>query len=273
MDTERKIDLQVGIFVFLGLLMITISILFIGAERAILQRNYNLFTKFPDIFGLQTGAKVRLAGLEVGRVTNITFPKELKETRVYVRLTIDQKVKRRIREDSIVSIKTLGVLGDKYLSITPGSEQAAILAEGAFLKSEETADVEDYLRKGGKFLDNAVEITQSLKTMVAELEKEKKIEKLVGETTSAAESLNKFLAELEEGKLAENLQQTSAKLSSILDKIDSGKGTIGALVNDPVLYDNVKGIFEGADRNKLLQKIIRQGIKKQDEVRVRHDLP
>jgi len=283
MEKEKKLDLQVGIFVFIGLLMIMVSILFIGAERAILQRNYNLFVMFPDIYGLQSGAIVRLSGLEVGRVTNISFPESLELKRIVVRLTLNQSLQNRVREDSIASIKTLGVLGDKYISLTVGGPESAVLPEGGFLKSEEPSDIEAFLRKGDEILDNIISISSSVRTIVTNLELEASVEKLVKKGGAAAESLQTLLHEIKTGKglihdmiyspkdgsvfqLTKSLKESSIAMESIMGKIDSGQGTLGALVNDSTLYDNVKSLFGGEDRNQVLHTLIRYNIKKRDEL-------
>src|SRR3990167_7930692 len=163
-------EAKVGLTVFIGILLFAFSIFLIGGERGILRPQYNLFVTFPNIYGLDIGAAVRLAGLDVGRVKNIYFAEDLAKTYVLVELEIDKRMQDRIREDSVASIQTMGLLGDKYIAVSVGSKDFPLLKPNGYLISETPGDIAQFLDKGGQILENMVDITNSLSRVLGQIE-------------------------------------------------------------------------------------------------------
>src|SRR3990170_3653671 len=100
MDKKTFTQVRVGIFVSLGVLLIMVVIFLLGGERNLFERHYSLYSNFGNISGLRIGASVFLAGITVGSVEDIQFPKELTDREVRVRLKIATRFRDRIREDS-----------------------------------------------------------------------------------------------------------------------------------------------------------------------------
>src|SRR3990167_1016169 len=233
-------ETRVGAIVFLGLLLFAFSVFLIGGGRGILRPQFTLFVTFPNIYGLDVGASVRLGGLDVGRVKNIYFAEDLAKKYVLVELEIDKRMQNRVREDSVASIQTLGLLGDKYIAISVGSKEFPLLKPNGYLISETPGDIAQFLDKGGQILENMVDITNSLSRV---LEK-KGLENFLTNLDKMISSGSRVLGQIETGpgtlheviyrskgsdteKLMSNLASSSENLNSIMKKINQGDGTLG----------------------------------------------
>lgn len=271
-------ETRVGAIVFLGLLLFAFAVFLIGGERGILRPQYTLFVTFPNIYGLDVGASIRLGGLDVGRVKNIYFAEDLAKKYVLVELQIDKRMQNRVREDSVASIQTLGLLGDKYIAVSVGSKEFKTLKEGDFLISEAPGDISEFLDKGGEVLENIVEITRSLSRM---LEK-RGLDSFLGDMSKLVHSASTMFEQIRTGPgtvhdliyrvkgsnvdtVMNNLATGSQNFSAVLKKINEGTGTLGALVNDRTAYEDLKALLGGARRSKLFQYMIRYSVEKSEE--------
>jgi len=161
-------EMHAGIFIFVGITIFVLGILFIGGERQIFARNVQYFVNFGDVKGLAEGAPVRLGGITIGRINDIGFTDDLNAPSIQVSLLINSKYLTHLRTGSEVSIETQGLLGDKYLSISSrmSTEQ---LKKGGTLKSREAADIADVLEKAGLVVDNTVQISENINAFITEL--------------------------------------------------------------------------------------------------------
>jgi phospholipid/cholesterol/gamma-HCH transport system substrate-binding protein len=272
---NRISEAKVGLIVFLGILLFAFSVFLIGGERGILRPQYNLFVTFPNIYGLDIGAAVRLAGLDVGRVKNIYFAEDLAKTYVLVELELDKRMQERVREDSVASIQTMGLLGDKYIAISVGSNEFQILQSSGYLISETPGDIAQFLDKGGQVLENMVNITDSLSRVLEKQGLEHfltNLDKMISSGSSILDQVQTGPGTLHDviykskgsdvDKIMSNLASSSQNLSAVMKKINQGDGTLGAFINDRSAYDDLKAILGGARRSKLFQYMVRYSVKK-----------
>ena len=137
-------QVRVGIAVTVALVVLAVSIFFIGETGAIFGERYHLTTLMPSASGLIEGAGVRLAGQDVGKVEAIEFvpiaQRRDPEHVLRLNLAIDLRVRDLIRQDSEARIRTLGLLGDKIIDVTPGTPDAPILEDGDTLQSAAAID-------------------------------------------------------------------------------------------------------------------------------------
>ena len=134
-----RVEMLVGIFVLVGLAALAFLSIKLGKLEVIGNTGYNIQAEFSNIGGLKTGATVEIAGVEVGRVTNIT----LKDYQALVVMRMKPNVK--ISEDSIVSIKTKGLIGEKYVSLSPGGSDKMMAAGGTLHETESAIDFESLI--------------------------------------------------------------------------------------------------------------------------------
>jgi len=137
---RKRLEFSVGIFVIigaccLGYLSFTLGNFSISRDR------YEVSAVFSTVSGLKTKAQVMLAGVNIGEVNKV----QLKDDRAEIIMSIDKTVK--IEEDSIASIKTMGIIGDKYVSITPGASDTYIQNGGIIRETQPPLDLESLISR------------------------------------------------------------------------------------------------------------------------------
>jgi phospholipid/cholesterol/gamma-HCH transport system substrate-binding protein len=183
---------RLGAFLILTLGCFALGIFLVGDRSAMFHSNYRLNTQFANVVGLEEGAPVRVGGIRKGMVTHLILPRKPGEN-VTVAMDLEKGTREVVKKDSIASIQSEGLLGDKYVEVTFGSADAGNLTNGDTIASETPIEISSLIAKTDKILDSA----------------------------SIA---------------AENVKELSGNFSSISAKINQGRGTVGALVNDKTLY-------------------------------------
>lgn len=138
---RSSLDLAVGCFVLLGVLALGWMSIKLGRLEVLGPRGYVVTADFPSVGGLKPGSSVEIAGVDVGRVDSIT----LADYQARVRMTIREGVK--IQEDSIASIKTKGLIGERFVRINPGGSDRIIPPNGRIKEVEAPVDFEELLSK------------------------------------------------------------------------------------------------------------------------------
>jgi len=145
MFTRSSFELKVGIFIFIGIVILSVIVFSIGNFYTI-KRGYTLSIVFSFANGISVGAPVRYAGVEVGEVQDIKVYFDEKETRPMVSLLVWVAQDTWIKEDSKAMINTLGLLGEKYLEISPGTVEGELLGKGGILRGQDPVSTEELTR-------------------------------------------------------------------------------------------------------------------------------
>ena len=138
---RSRIEIAVGVFVLIGILALSWLSIKLGRVDFLGSRGYTITADFPAVGGLKAGSAVEIAGVEVGRVSTIA----LANYQARVIMTINEGVK--LQEDSIASIKTKGLIGEKYIRINPGGSDRLIKPGGRLSEVEPPVDFEELLSK------------------------------------------------------------------------------------------------------------------------------
>ena len=138
---RSSLDLGVGVFVLLGLLALGWLSVRLGRVELFGGSGYAVTADFPSVGGLKPGSTVEIAGVDVGKVDTIT----LADYQARVHMTIREGVK--IQEDAIVSIKTRGLIGEKFIRINPGGSDRLVPPNGRLREVEPPVDFEELLSK------------------------------------------------------------------------------------------------------------------------------
>ncbi|MFQ5344583.1 MAG: outer membrane lipid asymmetry maintenance protein MlaD [Mariprofundus sp.] len=142
MQAYRKVEISVGLFVFLGLLSIGWLALKIGQVGGLGASGYTLTADFDDAGGVRNGSDIMMAGVIIGRVDTVTLTDNDHATMV---LRIHDGVK--IAEDSFASVRTKGIIGDRYIRITQGAEDTFLEAGSEIEETESAINIEDLISK------------------------------------------------------------------------------------------------------------------------------
>jgi len=165
MDSKSNFELRVGIFVFIGLIVFTYIVFSIG-DFYIFKPGYRIKVKFGFVDGIQPSAPIRYAGVEAGKLESIKFyyNEEKKKTEIELKGWVSKNV--LIEKDAEAYVNTLGVVGEKYLEILPGSKESGYLDDGDTIVGIDPVPME-------KITHRAYEITEGLQTLAKELKEGK----------------------------------------------------------------------------------------------------
>ncbi len=139
----KKFDLELtaGLFILAGIVCLGYLSIKLGKMEIIGERGYEIYGIFSNVGGLKVGSSVEIAGVNVGRVKSI----RLENYQANVVLNLPKGVK--IQEDAIVSVKTKGLIGEKYIEITPGGSEKIIQTGGRFRETQPAIDMEELISK------------------------------------------------------------------------------------------------------------------------------
>jgi phospholipid/cholesterol/gamma-HCH transport system substrate-binding protein len=136
-----NLEMTVGIFMLTGILAIAYLTLNIGGIELFGGNYYHLFADFDSVSGLKTGAQIEIAGVPIGKVASI----RLSDDQARVELAIQPEVK--VGSDVFASVKTQGIIGDKYIQLTPGVDDDYLKEGGEITNTESAVDLEALISK------------------------------------------------------------------------------------------------------------------------------
>lgn len=317
--SKKRYDILLGSFVVLGLALLLAVVFLIGRERKLFDSTTELKAHFPNVAGLAIGADIMLAGVVVGHVRGIQFPKLVAKDEslardVIVQMDISDQYMEWIKEDSIARIDSKGLLGDKLLNITIGSPEFRSLSEGDTLKSLPAMDFNKSLAQAQEALKDVTEtiieiknifkgfnqdggdkaLASAVKSLAQTLENTASITKDIKEKdgllhalvyegggSKTVKSLTEGLNDLahiinevksgqgiahdliytnDQGQMLRSLTKASLDLETVAADLKNGKGSLGLLLKDPGIYNELYGLLGDLNRNSLLKAVIRYGI-------------
>ncbi|HEY6065154.1 MAG TPA: MlaD family protein, partial [Thermoanaerobaculia bacterium] len=251
---------RVGLVVLIALVFLMFGVLMVGRRAHLFTAKLPYRTKFESAAGLVPGNPVRLNGVTVGNVIEVSLSPDPADRSVRVLYEVDRKVAPRLRTGTRASIKTIGLLGDKYVELSGGlPEEAVIPPEGEIIAAK-GAGLDELLAGSGDLLTNLGGIASSLKSILGGMEKGKVGESLTSTLTNLSEVLGKInRGESLAGKLLADRrygEQTGASLTAavnslrnVFGKIErdmaNGTGMIPALISDP---EGKKKVYDLVDK-------------------------
>jgi phospholipid/cholesterol/gamma-HCH transport system substrate-binding protein len=269
MKPTKFTELKVGIFVVIILFLLAVGIFAIGSHQKYFQRQYTLWASFSNIRGLIVGAPVRLAGLTVGRVNAIHFPEDPQSKTIMVELKINKGVQKRICEDSIASIQTMGLLGDKYVEISLGSPQCGVMEDNARITSVDPIDLMEYATKLEETIDAVNTILIDVKAISGQIRGGQGLLHAILYDPAGGELVNNLsIASGSAEDLMKDLSSAVKSVDNIVKKVERGEGSLGGIINDPTVYEDLKVILGGAKRSKTIKALVNYTIKKKKEEEV-----
>lgn len=360
-------NVRVGLFVSLLFALLGGTLFMVSGSTKIFEEHYVLNAMWYDVAGLKQGSMVRLSGIDVGEVTELKFS-ETEHGKIHVKLSISQQFQHRIRQctpseefpmdsdtaskqSSVARIDSIGVLGDKYVSISVGDPECAQMEQDEWIRTVEALDIISYTKKVTGILNNtddisnkvnnilgsneeieAASLANSLKdleaitkeikegnglihTLIYDKELTNRINSIMRKLDNSATNLDDAIANVKTGdglaheliygkngeSLAKQLQAVSGALEKLVtdiqteeglitaliyddskkhilddlaetatllketsDTLQNGNGTAALLMRDPALYEDLRSLVGGAQRNKLLRSYIRMTVEQNE---------
>jgi phospholipid/cholesterol/gamma-HCH transport system substrate-binding protein len=238
MANKESKTMRVGLLVASSLVILMIFVFFIGSEQKIFARKNEYDVQLENVSGLAQGNPVRMSGVTIGVIKDITLPRDPKERNVQIELMIDRKYAERVRGDSRARLKKMGLIaGDSYIEVTPGTMKFAAVEPGSTIPAQRQTNVDQLISSGEDLVDNFVQISYSLKNVLGRVDRG---EGLIGELTSTPETKQ---------RLTDTVLTTLNKTNAMLTHIESGKGVMGKLVYDDRYGDQLTGSLASAATN------------------------
>jgi phospholipid/cholesterol/gamma-HCH transport system substrate-binding protein len=214
----------IGLFIILGISLFTGILFLIGSQQDIFSSHLELYTEFSNLSGLTTGAKVRVSGFDAGEIKKITIPASPSK-KFRLQLQIEKKLSGMVRDDSVVSIETDGVVGDKFVSIKTGSAQSQEAKNGVTLPSKEPIDLAALMEKGSLLINSLQGTVTDVRGKVdlALDSITKTVNHTDGLITSATPGVHSIIA---------NGTQIAGGVNTLVAGLNQGNGAAGLLLKD-----------------------------------------
>jgi phospholipid/cholesterol/gamma-HCH transport system substrate-binding protein len=219
---QLSLQVRIGAFILSGLLVFFAIIYLLGAQARYFERKYDLVAEFTEVGGLIDGATVRLAGVQIGRVTAVVLP-EQPGGKVRVTLTIARRYAERIRRDSEAHIATQGLLGDKIVEISLGSTAAPALQPGETVASREPFEMQQMFKAGVETLQTVKELAASLKGTAARVDR-------IAKEVETGKGLVHALV-YDEPESLNRLNAILARTQQILARAEQSDSAVGVLLS------------------------------------------
>ena len=339
-------SIKVGLFVLAGLVVLTAIVFMVGENRHVWDKKVKYEAAFGDVAGLKPGAPVRMGGVDIGAVTDVSHKADPLDPRIYVTLSVIKDESERIRDDTVAKITNKGLLGDKMIELSTDGKGPP-LKPGSRIKTEEPIDIGKYVTKLEDIANKAEAAVENIEKgtrpfsdpqfgedvrvtvhgvrdivdglahndspahrLLVDPHEGAKLDRILSnldQTTSdfrdvsthvrtgpgiahalvydgemsshAAGSLAEIHGDLEQIRKGNglahallygdtdtqhvmgNMNAMSDDLRDIVHNMKEGKGTLGALLVDPSVYEDIKGIVGNVDRNQVLRALVRYSIK------------
>lgn len=206
-------ELKVGIMVAVSLTLLGMLII-AASGKFFLQQGYTIVVYFDYVSGLNVGAPVRLAGMEVGEVKDLT----LSDSKIAVTLQLEPMAK--IKSDSNVTINSLGIVGEKYVEITLGTPQGKILKSGSMIQGINPVNIDEVLSRTEAIVNKSERIVVFMDKILGAEEIWAKFDKILKNTATITTTLNELLDENKEeiNYSIKNLHSISSLLKRIVEE-------------------------------------------------------
>lgn len=267
MNKESGFQWKLGMFVIIGLVLFVATIYFVGKQKNLFGSTFHLRSNFRSVSGLEVGNNVRFSGINIGTVSEIEL---ITDSSVVVNILIKDEVRKFIKTDAIASIGSDGLMGDKVLTISPGTKSTKIVEDNDIIASRRPIDMEDVMSSVKTSVDNAGIITAQLAQFTYNMNN--------GKGTLSKLMTDKEVASNIQNTLA-NLETSSNEFATFTTKMNNGKGALSKLVTDEKMgkmidssLTNVKAgteglneVIEAAKHNFLLRGYFNKKKKEEDK--------
>src|SRR3954451_4978869 len=239
MSSRGGREVRVGLVILAAILVLTAGIFLIGSKSNLFKHKVRYHTELNSVSGLKPGSPVQIDGVDVGTIEQVVLSGDPRKSQIRVWVRLDEKYAARIRgpvnpdattrdqPPSRARIKTLGLLGDKYIDINSGSPLYPPIPEEGEIPAAQPTNVDALIASGEDVMDNVVVITHSLNRVLQRMERG---EGILGQLTSDTPQAR---------RLQSSLVNTSESLERIANTVEHGKGPLPRLLNDRAMADQI----------------------------------
>ena len=228
MAQRWTLEIKVGAFIVLGMALLITFIFAIGDLSTIFQPGYRLHVLFDSANGITDGSPVQYAGVEVGKVQAVQLRHPTHQADAKVQLVVVLPSTVTVRTDDIASISTFGLLGEKYLEITPGPGAGTVLGPDGELAGKPPVSTEHVIERSNEVLTELKQTLQGINTLVGDPEARIYLKEALQEARDATR----------------NWKALGERLNVGMSYAESGQGSLGKLLYDDELYLRIAGFVD-----------------------------
>ncbi|MEA2030230.1 MAG: MlaD family protein [candidate division Zixibacteria bacterium] len=248
-------NLKVGIILsFAVFLMFWASLS--GGGISIFESKEEFTSYFRNVNGLVPGAPVRMAGVEVGNVRSVRFVNIDSLEKVEIICKIKEDVWQMMTENTVVQMGTIGFLGDKYIEIIPGAIGAPVLPKECIVPVRDADNIKAAFKSGKEAIGEARSVVNNIDSLLGRINGGQGTlgqlavnDELYSSMTILLSRLTKLTADLQKNqeRIVSSIEKTSNSVENLTEQVNTSKGTIGKLIKDPKLYDNLTIVSQRLD--------------------------
>jgi phospholipid/cholesterol/gamma-HCH transport system substrate-binding protein len=235
MNASASQKTKIGLFVIVSILVLIAGVFLIGSKQNMFSSTYKAWGNFKNTGGLQVGNNIRFGGVNVGTVEHIRI---LSDTVIRVDMVIQTDKREFIKNDVVATVGSDGLMGDKILTILPGSPTAPLLANGAQMRTAEPTDYGAIIDKFTTVANNAEVITGALADMSLQIKN--------GNGSISRLLYRNDLAVGLEGTM-NNARSITGTMQDIATRIQTGQGSIGSLLYTDSLSNGLNRTVSSAN--------------------------
>jgi phospholipid/cholesterol/gamma-HCH transport system substrate-binding protein len=292
--SRERIDIAVGAFVLAAFTIVMWGSLQLGILRDWTDSGGRTFlARFDDVSGLREQAHVVVAGVPVGRVERLA----LVGRSATVTLRIEES-SLEIPVDTVASIRSKGLLGEKLLDLTPGASAQLLEDGGVLTRTEEAADLDHLVNRLGSVVEDVQRVSATFRNVLGSAEGEESLHEIVANARSVTADLRRVVDENEDRverilvsletfsddvedlsarnrdgitSIVTNLERASANLDTSIEglarlseRVEGGEGTLGRLLSDEELYSELDSAL--GEARAALREVRRAAEETQEQV-------
>jgi len=240
-------EIRVGLLIAFALAVLLYAS-FVGHGTSIFEAKQEYRAYFANVNGLVKGSPVWVAGVEVGNVTSVEFVNLDSARQIEISFKVLEKVRNMLTTSARIKLGTIGFIGDKYVEIIPGRLADPQLEPGVTIPSVSAGDLDAVFAEGEKavadtreMMENLTDITERINRGEGSLGKLFTQDTLHDEMTRLVAGLTILVNDLQRNqeRIAASLENVSSDIGEISGRINASEGTLGRIISDPALYDNV----------------------------------
>jgi phospholipid/cholesterol/gamma-HCH transport system substrate-binding protein len=230
-------------FLIGGLILFGVGLFFISNRQKLFNRNFEVYTGFDRLNGLQKGAKVRVSGMEAGEVLETQVPNR-PDGRFRLKLRIQQNLHAFVRMDSVATIKMMGLAGNTFLDIQKGTQRTPEAPSRGTIPSKEPFDIADLMQQGSDLL-------KTTQTSIDDLRA--RADRTLESVNSAAHHTDQTIVALRPDlqKILASVRKTSEDVNEVVAQVGQGQGAIGKLLTDQKLAGSIDQMVDNARQSAL----------------------
>jgi phospholipid/cholesterol/gamma-HCH transport system substrate-binding protein len=242
MKNDNKKTVIVGIFVLIGIIILVLAVLTLGAQQKAFVKSFRVYAVFDDVGGLQTGNNVWFSGVKIGTVKKINF---YGDSQVEIEMNLESNARDFIRKNSKATISSDGLIGNKIIVIYGGTNEAPIIDPGDRLEAVMPLDTDRMMETLQENNNNLVSITTDLKVLTGKIAAGDGIVGALLTDSSLAVSFRELLVDLD--RSAQNSRILTSELASLSKKLNQKGTPIDEFLRDTTLVGSLKASTSGLE--------------------------